>query len=151
MGGQMRTITYAEAEADRTTCGDVVLWGQDGDESLALDDLDAAIEDALDGKEPPWTGTIEMIGYARETLRPEDTDAQAILAPLLESIDEIYGHPDDDATEPTPAMTAAAEALGRAVRADYEVWLCRPVVTVLVDAAAWVAEHRPDWLEGRDA
>ncbi len=44
----------------------------------------------------------------------------------LEILDDEYGDPDGDYSEPTDRMKAAALAFGNAVVADYVSWACEP-------------------------
>jgi hypothetical protein len=57
--------------------------------------------------------------------------AEHAIERALDNLDEEYGDPDGDPTEPTEAMKAAALAFGRAVVADYVPFMCEETGEVI--------------------
>lgn len=138
------------------TEGDCELFGRPDDECLHHTDKNEAIEEILDGWHPaPLEGTLEIAGFIHEEISIGH-HADSALENLLEWLDEEYGNP-DDYTRPSEKMKAAAQTFVKAVAEDYHVWACREVWSETIDVRAWVAKHRPDWLEqekehaGKDA
>lgn len=120
-----------------------VLWGEDAAETLYREDIDDAIEDLLDAPDI-LPESIEVWGY--RPVRAE-LSAARVVDRVLDDLDADYGGP-GTTSSPTPAITAAAEALVAAVLADYQVQMCEPVCVVTVcDVRGWVLEHCPEWLD----
>lgn len=134
----------------------VVIWNHRGgeeEELPACDDIDEAVENALDEYVSHYDGElgildvsavpaeIELHGYARMQPRLQ---AWRYLEKALEDMDEE--HSDGKATKPTLAMTEAAEAFARTVESEYVSWACEVVETRVVNVREWCAAHRPDWL-----
>ncbi|MFA4971330.1 MAG: hypothetical protein WC683_01870 [bacterium] len=136
---------WRETQGDPTG-REVVYWSVGGHETeLTHETMEEAIDYYLEEFALPggkWADNlpdeIEVVGFARVQLmmRPGDT-----LERTLECIDEEYGDPDGGWTEPTPAMLAAEAAYHAVVLAEYEPWMCEPVVRRQVDVRAWLAEH----------
>ena len=121
-------------------------WGTKDSERLIHRTPDEAIEEMLDQVPCPIDdfGEVVVAEYAPMKC---SADAERVLERLLESLDDEYGDPDGDYTEPTDSMKQAAEAFVRAVVAEYTPWACEPTGNeVRVNALDWVREHRPDWL-----
>lgn len=125
-----------------------VYWGAPDEERLIHDDMDEAIEAIFDEWPDPLTGMVTVCGYARMEVSAHYLDAESILEDILERLDEEYGNPDGDRSEATPPMLDAAKALVAAIKAEYVPWACEEVERHEIDMAAWIREHRPDWLEG---
>lgn len=115
------------------------------EEILSERSIDDAVWQHLDAAEVSiWPTTLPVYGWRRKAY---EFDAGLILERALEDADEEHGNP-DEATEPTPAMIAAARAFAEVMDREYQVWACErdkdPVETVNV--AEWVTRERPDWL-----
>ena len=110
------------------------LWAREGAERIHHGDMEAAIEEAIDDladDETPHAKEVTIVGWRPERIRDSCCDAKDIAEMLLDRLDEEHGDP-DDATEATPRMIEAAEAFRAVVMAEYEVWSCHEVVTVVV-------------------
>lgn len=74
---------------------------------------------------PPWP--VKLHVYKPMEVGGEQ-HAQSIARSILESelntLDEEYGDPDGDYTEPTEAMKEAALTLARVILRDYKPWVC---------------------------
>ncbi len=122
-------------------------WGTKDTERLVHDCADDAIEAIIGDLDDPIAeiGDVTVHEYKSESL---NFSANQLLSEILERLDEDYGDPDGDLTQPTPAMLAAAQTFASALRTDYFVWRCVTTGrTVTVNALEWVKQHRPDWLE----
>jgi len=68
---------------------------------------------------------------------------------LYELLHEDYGDEDDGGPEPTEAVTAAMNALWKAIRSEYRVLRCEPTGKVeSVDFHAWCMENAPEIFDG---
>lgn len=112
---------------------------------------DDAIEAYLDELGPEALASLETVtlcGFKR--MQPDwKREAAWLVDDLLERLDEELGDPLGEGSKATPGMLAAADAFLEAFRAEYEPWACEPCGSVMVDAQAWVREHRPDWLKAK--
>lgn len=138
-------MTYDEAKL----LGGIDLWDDPRQERLRYDDLDEAIGYLLDDSFPdPLPATLTVGAFVKESI--SEAYAKDIANDLVEEqlahLDENFGDPDGDSTEPWPELVAAAEAFAAELRRKYEVWICKCVHTVEVDVAEWVKANRPDWL-----
>jgi hypothetical protein len=115
-------------------------WGAEDQERLTHDDMDEAIEEMLDGAEP-MPETITICRYTPMKVVMPDA-----LEWVLETLDDEYGDPDDDYTTPTDVMKEAAQKFLDVIEREYHTWACDMVEKREVDVAAWVKEHRPNWL-----
>ncbi len=107
---------------------EVAYWTHDDcGENLSYEDLDEAIDAALEYWYPDEPETLTMYGFARIKLTVKDCGP--VLDDLLLYLDEEYGHEEDDATEATPAMLAAEKAFLAVVLAEYVPWRCEQVCT----------------------
>jgi hypothetical protein len=121
------------------------LWGLEECESLSAETLDEAVGEMLDGYDPPLPAQIEVCGYDPMDVT-KDIEHYPILQIMLEHLDEEYGNPDGPDDTSTPAMVEAERAFREVIKREYRPWGCQVVCRRTVDVAAWVAEHRPDWL-----
>ena len=117
-------------------------------EVLEHRDRDEAISCYLDDIEPEhWPETVTVTAYAPMEL---PSNVQAWLSPLddmLETMDEEYGNPEGDATEPSATLREAERVFVEAVVAEYHVWMHEDISTEEVNVAEWVAQNEPQWLE----
>ena len=147
-------MTREEAEK---TC---VLWScDDAEDGLQAASPDEAIEDFLEdyynhalGPVVVFPPTLTLQGYVRmkpkaRTLASRPGSNFGPVAGLLDALDEEYGDPDGNETKPTASMMEAERVFIEAVLTEYTVWQCEGVYTEEVDATAWLAEHRPQWLD----
>ena len=116
-------------------------FGGPDDEQLYHESIDEYIEATLDDMYPgqPEPATLVVVGYVpmKASTWPEDW----VLEPLLENLDENYGNPDGDPTEPTEGMKKAARAFIDAVLAEYRVWACEEVTRETINIAEWRGAH----------
>ena len=118
----------------------------DDAEILYHDEKFEAIEAYLDGGDR-WDGTITVHGFARMVVpEPIDGDANELINSHFEGSWEEYLSPVDSPIT-TERMLAAARIFLRVMHEDFEPWVCEIVTSEEVDVAAWIAEHRPKWLE----
>lgn len=118
---------------------------------------DDAIEEYLDDQ-AVWAWrkkleneTVTVYGFRRRVLTAQD-----IGSPLYDVLERLadegeWGGPDgiDYMGDDADRMRAAEAVFVAAIIADYVVWSCEedPTARTEVNVAAWVREHRPDWLE----
>ena len=129
----------------------------DGAELLNYQDIDEALESHLDSEVfeaqqdgDPLPSEVIVYGYApMKIAAPTEKDADNFLRDFLEGHHEDYQG--EDGIEPTDAMTQAAFAFLKVLHAEWVPWMCEVVETKTVNVAAWIAEHRPDWLEPKKA
>lgn len=114
-----------------------------------LSDIEDVVEEVLDWHYPdPLPETVKVTGYRYMKFDKEPgLDPDNILTDILERLDEEYGDPNGDGTEPTPRMKAAAKALSEAILSDYQPWACEPCGHAVVDVRQWCELFRPEWLE----
>lgn len=117
-------------------------YGMENTERLEFDDpdevVDRYLDDAVNTPGESFDSVAERLAFPIEVCEYEPMeipDAQDIansaLEHALENLDEEYGDPDGDNTEPTEAMKAAALSFGRAVVADYVPWACEQTGKVI--------------------
>ena len=108
-------------------------YGLDGWERLKTD-MDDAIEEVVES-----CGGVDEVEWPVQLLvfRPMDVQrlacyvAKRALDDVLEYLDEEHSDPDGDATEPTSAMKAAADAFAKVVTDEYVSWSCEPTGEVV--------------------
>lgn len=117
-------------------------YGLDEDEHL-FNDLDELLEriidDSCNGAGEPTSVILGRLKfpikvYVHKKMSVSDmadSIAERALEDALGFLDEEYSDPDGDTTEPTKKMKAAANAFGKAVVEDYDVWACEPTGEVL--------------------
>ena len=143
----MATKTVEFKDIDWSSIPDDALWGQEGDELLSHSDIHDAIEDVLDSRHPdPIEGYVEVVCYEHRPASASSIDTVSLLEDVLERLDEEYGGPDEP-SESTKEMEVAAKEFAEKIIAEYTVWQCEPILTVIVDALEWAKENAPDWLE----
>lgn len=138
-----QTAKKAVAEAD------VELWDCNEDcETLRYDNITEAVECWADDIHPdPLPEMVTVYGFNHLSLPSVERLAGDILESVVESLDGDYGS-DEEATEHTPAMKAAALAFATVMRAEYTVWRCEQVAKEDVR----VADHVPaEWLTPAEA
>jgi hypothetical protein len=69
------------------------------------------------------------------------------LEDVLERLDEEFGDPDGERTEPTKKMKEAEEAFMKVILSEYVPWACDEICVEEVHALTWVKENTPEWLE----
>ena len=120
------------------------LYGLEDQERLDLDPddvIDRVIDDAASFAGESFDAIAERLDwplkvkvYKRMSLGGVDltlTIATTALERTLDDLDENYGDPDGDYSDPTEAMKSAARAFARAVLADYVPWACEPTGEVI--------------------
>ena len=128
---------------------EIVLWGQESDDYLNYDNMNDAIESALDeiGDLNSLPETIEICGFVHIELPRKERIATDALFYILENFDGEYANPDGDGTEPTDKMKIAAEEFAAVILDEYKVWACEVSVREQINVMEWVKENRPDWLK----
>lgn len=143
----MKTIAYADlTPADIAS---VKYWGEPNAEELHYDDPDEALTSIFDNVDTTYLRSDEIYtihGWVPMTFTPKASDADWALEYLLENWDEEYGNP-DVATTVTDGMKKAAQQFVDAIRAEYHVWCCEPILAVTVPVREWVESHNPEWLK----
>ena len=116
----------------------IVYWGGPEEERLQYSDKEDVIEAILeDFDELPET--IEVCGYARMNINLGG--AYGPLERILESLDEEYGDPDGDGSEPTEAMKEAEKAFMAVIAQEYEPWACEEIARETVNVTDWIKAH----------
>jgi hypothetical protein len=141
----MKTFSYNDmTKADLEEFSDCY-WGPPDEERYSHTELEEAIEAALDACDS-LPATLELVAMRSRALSISDLEPELILEQALEYLDEEYGDPEGERTEPTEAMRQAAKALCEVVIRDYEVWTCYLAAKVIVsDPAEWVMKNCPEW------
>ena len=126
----------------------VEYYGIGDPDHLTHEDRDECIEAYLDSTHPePFPDTVTVVSYQRMTVSLSDTWVEGMAEDWIERLDEDYG---GDGHEQTPAamdaISFAAREFRDAVVAAYVPWACESCGEEVVDAKAWVAENRPEWL-----
>lgn len=116
-------------------------WGRPDQERYSEDDVDEAIEMALDSAYPETPETYTIVGM-RPLPLPED-DSEGVLDWLSNHLYEFLD-PEEPPEWPVE-LEAAARVFWNAVREHAHVWSCDEAVRVVVDVKAWIGEHAPDW------
>lgn len=92
------------------------------------DRLDSDIEDTVrivmeDGDYTDFPIKIDVY-KPMSIAKDADTFAKNILEDILERLDEEYGDPDGDGTEPTENMKEASLKLAQVIINEYQSWAC---------------------------
>ena len=130
------------------TQDEVVYWDCcDEAERLYHKDQEDAIRGLLEDIHTEcWPETLTVYGYSRFKLDPARS-IDSILEALLEWWDEELLAIDDENTEITDTMRAAAKVFVEAVAAEYQVKACEVTASVTINVRDWVRQHAPSWLE----
>ncbi len=106
-------------------------YGYDGQERLVNDPAEVVI-DLVTGKED-YQGFPIKVHVFRPMNAIVDVEYYStnITDRLLEDLDEEYGDPDGDYTQATDNMAAAARALAKVIKEEYQPWMCEPTGEVL--------------------
>ena len=73
--------------------------------------------------------------------------ADGVINGLLESLDDDYGNPEADYTEPTDEMREIALNFVNEILKQYDVWACEENGKKhQVDVVEWVNENCPHWI-----
>lgn len=111
-------------------------YGREGDEELSNSAIELLSEllreqvleqtDSFDEAANRITWPVRIWEYKRKQLPPVKYLADTFLEILLEWLDEEWGDPNEDPTDPTTKMKEAAFVLANAISQEYEVWACEP-------------------------
>lgn len=123
----------------------IVCWDEPGQEDLRFSDEYEAIQCILEDTDDPLPEKIVLCGFARMEITP--TIVPHPLEDLLDQLDDEYGNPNGDPTEPTEAMEKAEKRFLKAIYREYLPWACEEVVRKEIDVKKWIAENRPDLAE----
>jgi hypothetical protein len=117
-------------------------WDCDPDaEQLAYEDIDEAIENALDPDDARTT--ITVFGWRRQKVTALDVDLMkpyGAITELYVGLDEEYGDQNGDRhMEPGAKVVEACKALEKLIEDDVndQVWCCDQVCKITVDLARW--------------
>jgi hypothetical protein len=117
-------------------------YGLDGWESLEpdlesaltriLEDAVAVVDEPFDvaTKDFKWPIKIDVYRLMKVD-KHSKVLVDRVLEMTLEPLDEEYGDPGGDSTEPTPEMRAAAEAFVQVVLDQYTPWACETTGEVI--------------------
>ncbi len=125
----------------------VILWDCNDDaEVLHHPTKNEAIEAYLDDQVDVRDGTIQVYGSARMIApAPGMDDAVDLVQQFFDmNWEELQG--EDGWEAPNSTVEAALEFL-TVLHRDFVPWACEIVTTDQIGVYAWIAEHRPDWLE----
>jgi hypothetical protein len=129
---------------DKTDGREIVCWDEPDREDLRYTDEYEAIEGILEDWDGPLEGTLIICGYARMLV---GTAYMHPLEDILDTLDEEFGNPYGDLSEPTPKMKQAEAAFLKVIEEEYVPWACEEVCRKEIDVLKWVKENRPGWLE----
>jgi len=103
-------------------------------------DLDEAIQEVVDLRNPAFAEKITIYGFAPKEISDTYREALAIdmLDYLLEKLDDDYGNFNEGADR-QPSGVAAAREFVRTVINEYEVFVCEKVATIEVNVVEWCA------------
>jgi hypothetical protein len=132
------------ALADFWTCTGVDTSHETFD--VAVEEAIEVVEEACSAAQQAAVTELELVGWVQKEVDTHEW-AENVLDEVLERLDSAYGNPDDDYTEPTPAMMQAAEEFMAVIAREYTVWTYIPVVRGPVDIPAWKAGKMPEWLK----
>lgn len=129
-------------------------WAISDTETLQHELVEDAVREYLDDFMSPhmtqedWDRlpeTFEVLGYNRMT--PNVECYCRMLEDLLEYLDEEFGNPNGDPTQPTPGMQQAEKEFIEKVLKEYEVYQCEySGDKVTISTIDWIREHEPEWL-----
>jgi hypothetical protein len=121
-------------------------WDCRDGEDLTHTDRDAAIEDFLSDVPGPVPQTLEVSGYAPMELPELSYLHDRIRDYISDVLLDEYADPEEPVILPE-SVTMAIDLVARLLHHDYTPWSCDLVRKETVDVAAWVREHRPDWID----
>jgi len=101
---------------------------------LVLDDACNKVGEDFDVIADRITWPIKIFVYRRKSLGGDlhaEMIAQKAIEDALECLDEEYGNPDGDPSDPTDAIKEAAMGFGCAIVLDYRSWQCEPTGVVI--------------------
>jgi len=119
------------------------------DERFTHTELDTAVEEYLSYFDPPLPTTVMVRRYEPKTITAEEANSWAhdLLGQLIEQVDEEYGDPEEPTECESSWIALMRETVGNILR-GYTVWTCEEVKpATVVDTAAWIRQHHPQWLE----
>ena len=109
----------------------ILYYGQEEQEILSSEPEDVVID--LITREKDYKGyPIKIYVFKQmEPFKDDEYYAKSILDDLLEDLDDEYGDPDGDNTEPTDNMKKASLSLAKVMKEEYRSWMCEPTGEVL--------------------
>jgi hypothetical protein len=121
-------------------------YGLATSERLRHSSIEEFVESYLDERDPSgWPDTLEVVKWERQKIGDADLQPPE---DLYEMLDEEYGDPDEEPTEPSENVLALWEKYAAAVKEEYHVWACEPTNEVhRIQVRDWVQKHRPRWLD----
>jgi hypothetical protein len=129
----IETISYKELTKERIDKLGTCYWGSPGSERFECSDIEDAVDYILDGAHPDVPDEVVVVAVCPRKLTAQDVGTRDILERTLEYLDEEYGDPDGDHSDPTPVMEEAALKLAEVIAHDYEVWICDEALRVVLD------------------
>lgn len=113
-----------------------------GDQERLNHDIEDCIQYYLDDCDPD--NMPESIVVHENAPDKASVDVDYMLDHVYEMLDEEYGDPDGDSTEPPECVVKKAHELAALIMQHYQVWRCEPTgVTYEVDVKKWIAND-PD-------
>ena len=98
-------------------------YGHEGQERLSSSAEDVVLQLLEDENYADFP--IEVFVYKpMDAVGDIEKYSKSILEDLLENLDENYGDPDGDLTEPTDNMKKASLELAKTIAREYNVWSC---------------------------
>lgn len=116
-------------------------WGMEDEERLSCTEIGERVQKFCEDYEgdEPIPETIELIGFDSMKVN-EGSYAEWLLDNLLETLDEEYGDPDGDGTEPTEGMKQAANEFIKKVFSEYHAWNCEIVCKKTVHIKDYISD-----------
>jgi hypothetical protein len=119
-------------------------WACDEPEKLIYELPNEAVEGFLENYiMSDMPKKILLQGYTHPEVRYDGE----VLDVILENLDEEYGDPDGDMTEPNEEMKAAEKTFLEVVCKNYKPYIAESVYMEEIDVMLWIEEHKPDWLK----
>ncbi len=106
-------------------------YGYEGQERLSSEP-EEVVTDLVTGEKDYQDYPIKVYVFKPMVVIDNDWEyAKSILGDLLENLDDEYGDPDGDSTEPTDKMEKASLELAKVMREEYTSWMCEATGEVL--------------------
>jgi hypothetical protein len=104
--------------------------------------------DAIEAYLQDYPETITLYGFAPMPINSATRDrlVASALDAVLDELDEEFGDPDGEPSQPSMERLAMARSFVDEILATYDVWACTQVGEVRITVREWMDAHRPDWL-----
>lgn len=120
----------------------IEFWSADGSNSL-YETIDECIQNYLESIDPKsHPKEVTVVGYERTKISQTFLEA-SVLEFTLDALDEEFGDPNGEHSDPTSKMKEAEMTFIKVILADYFPWTCeRSNEFVTVNTQEWLAKNR---------